>query len=295
LTGLEASGKSLIAAHMMANVQKDGGVAVLIDTENAINPEFYNAIGLNIAQLVYAQPGSVEDIFECIEKVIDTVRKKQENKKKVIIVVDSIAAASTKEELEGTYDKSGYGTVKAQLLGKAFRKITNLIGKEKIALVFTNQLRQKMNAPAFSDPWTTPGGKALPFAASTRVRLSITGKIKNKSGDVVGVKVKAIVIKNRLGPPFKVAEFNIFFDRGIDDDTSCLEFLKQHDVVSSGASMKYIDVNGEEHKFNAKEWSDFFQSHKAEIYQKMCDAMIMTYSTEQLEENDMSIDDGAEE
>lgn len=168
LNGLEGSGKSLIAAHMMANVQKEGGVAVLIDTENAINQEFFNAIGLDTAKLVYAQPDCVEEIFESIEKIIELVRKKQNNDKKVIIVVDSIAGAPTKQELEADYDKDGYATGKAIILSKAFRKITKLIGTQKIALVFTNQLRQKMNAPAFSDPWCVD-----PFTTKIKIRYPV--------------------------------------------------------------------------------------------------------------------------
>lgn len=137
---------------------------------------------------------------------------------------------------------------------------------------------------------TTSGGKSLPFHASVRIRLAVTGKIKSKAGDVIGVEIKATILKNRIAPPHKVVSFNIYFDRGIDDYTSSLDFLKETDIVTvSGPTMKYIDVNGEEHKFNSKEWHDFFDAHRAEIYQKMCDALIMMYSTGGLQSEDMEV------
>jgi recombination protein RecA len=293
------SGKSLIAAHMMANVQKEGGVAVLLDTENAVNPEFFRAVGLDLTKMVYATPETVEDIFTMIEKIIETVRRRQENNKKIIIVVDSVAAVPTKQETEANYDKDGYATGKAIILSKAMRKITHLIGKEKIALVFTNQLRQKLNAPAFSDPWTTSGGKAIAYHASTRLRLALTGKIKTKAGDVLGVHVKASVVKNRLGPPHRVAEFDVYFDRGIDDLQSWLSFCKSKDVVKTGgAYFTYTDNTGADHKMQGKDWSPFLSNNpelKTEIYNKMVEAVIMSYSSTGVTPDDIDISDGENE
>lgn len=298
LTGLEGSGKSLIAAHMMANVQREGGVVVLLDTENAVNPEFFEAIGLNFGQMVYAQPDTVEDIFVMIETIVNRVREKQGNDKKVIIVVDSVAGAPTKQEMEADYDKDGYATGKAIILSKAMRKVTSLIAKQKIALVFTNQLRQKMNAPAFSDPWTTSGGKAIAYHASTRIRLATTGKIANKDKEVIGVSVKASVIKNRLGPPYRTAEFNVYFDRGIDDLDSWLKFCKDKGLMkTAGAYVKYEDLEGKEHQFAGKEFKKFLTENPTlqdEIYNRMCETVIMSYSSEGLSEEDLDLSDAGD-
>ena len=165
LTGLEGSGKSLVGAQLIANTQKRGGVAVLIDTETAVNPEFFTAVGINMNKLVYVHISTVEDIFDAITNIIEKVRTGKDKEKLVTIIVDSVAAASTKKEMEADFGKDGYATDKAIIISKAMRKITGLLGRERIALVFTNQLRQKMNAPAFSDPWTTSGGKAIAFHA----------------------------------------------------------------------------------------------------------------------------------
>jgi recombination protein RecA len=165
------------------------------------------------------------------------------------------------------------------------RKITGLLGRERIALVFTNQLRQKMNAMAFSDPWTTSGGKAIAFHASTRIRLNLMGKISNNAGDVIGVKVKANIVKNRLGPPHRTAEFEIYFNRGIDDVGAWLKVMKELKLVKqAGAWYAYVDTStGEEIKFQSKDFSAFLDAdpeRKEAIYKEICDSLIMKYQSE---------------
>ena len=209
ITGLEASGKSLVAAHLLADTQKKGGIAVFIDTEYAVSPEFLTAIGVNMTDLLYVNVNTVEDIFDSIENIVAKVRG-SEKKRLVTIVVDSMAAASTKKEMASEHGADGYATGKAIAISKAMRKITELIARQRILLVFTNQLRQKIGFVGFGDPWTTSGGKALAFHASVRLRLKSTGQIK--IGDSpVGISTKATVIKNRMGPPMRSVEFNIFF------------------------------------------------------------------------------------
>ena len=294
LTGLEGSGKSLIGAQLIANTQLRGGVGVLIDTETAVNAEFFKAVGIDMNKLVYVQLQTVEEIFDAITVIIESVRKDPKKKDKLVtIVVDSVAAASTKKEMEADFGKDGYATDKAIIISKAMRKITGLLGRERIALVFTNQLRQKMNAMAFSDPWTTSGGKAIAFHASTRLRLSLLGKISNSSGDVIGVKVKANVVKNRLGPPHRTAEFEIYFNRGIDDLGSWLKVLKENKMVKqAGAWYAYVDpVTGEETKFQSKDFQAFLDAdpiRKEALYSEICDSLIMKYQSE-FDPEDVSI------
>lgn len=152
LQGLEGTGKSLIAAHIMANALKRDGVAVLIDTEAAVNKEWFDAIGVDTKNMLWVDGTTVEQIFASIEAMVETVRKSDKNKL-VVIVVDSLAGAPTEVEVAADYGKDGYATGKAIIISKALRKLTGMIARQKIALVFTNQLRQKLGAMPFADQW----------------------------------------------------------------------------------------------------------------------------------------------
>ena len=162
INGLESSGKSLLGAHILAETQKKGGVAVYIDTETSVSQEFMEVIGLDLGKMLYLHLETVEEIFEAIEEIVTKVRESDKDRCVTILVDSLAAAASTKVEMDADFDKDGYATSKAIIISKAMRKITQLIGREKVALVFTNQLRQKLGV-MFGDPWTTSGGKALPF------------------------------------------------------------------------------------------------------------------------------------
>tara|TARA_R110000803_G_scaffold30564_2_gene68860 strand:+ start:2057 stop:3214 length:1158 start_codon:yes stop_codon:yes gene_type:complete len=267
-TGLESSGKSLIMAHLLANTQKKGGLAVYIDTESALSEEFLIAIGVDVKNMLYIPMEKIEDIFEAIENIILEIRASDKDRI-VTIVVDSVAASTTYIEQEADYTKDGWATAKAIIMSKALRKITNLIGKEKIILAFTNQLREKLGA-MFGDKYTTSGGKALPFHASARVRLQAVGKIKNDEGDIIGVKTQATVVKNRYGPPFKKASFNIYFDSGIDDLTSWLETLKKYKVITVGGAWHTLvmEDTGEIIKFLSKDWRTILKRDDVRAYCK---------------------------
>ncbi len=296
-TGLEASGKSLIMAHLLANTQKKGGLAVYIDTENALSEEFLRAIGVDVSNMLYVPLETVEDIFEAIESIIESIRKSSKDRL-VTIVVDSVAGATTKIEQDADYSKDGWATSKAIVMSKAMRKITGMIGKQRVLLAFTNQLREKLGV-MFGDKYTTSGGKALGFHSTVRVRLNSIGKIKAKEGSkevIVGVQTEATIIKNRVGPPFKKAQFEIFFDSGIDDLNSWLNVLKDHDLVNqSGAWYTLInEETGEEVKFQSKDWKNILAKDpelKDYCYRQICDAVISKYKRDQSDPDNIQIDE----
>ena len=287
LNGLESSGKSLIGAHVLAETQKKGGVAVYIDTETAVSTDFLEAIGVDVKSMLYLHLETVEDIFSAIEEIVAKVRESDKDRL-VTILVDSLAAATTKVELEAEFDKDGWATSKAIILSKAMRKITQMIGRQRVALVFTNQLRVKLGA-MFGDPYTTSGGKALPFHASTRVRLKNKGQIKDSKKNTIGMTILAQVIKNRLGPPLRKAEFPLYFESGVDDEGSWLQVLKDHNLVKVGGAWYTMkDHNDKEIKFQSKEWATLLEDEdfKSYCYQMICDKVILKYT-----KADLGIDD----
>lgn len=326
LTGLEASGKSLMGGHLLAETQRRGGQAVFIDTESSVDRQFLTAIGVNIPTMMYVPLETVEEIFEKIEEIITAVRK-SEKKRLVTILVDSVAAASTLKEMAADHGQDGFATGKAIIISKAMRKITNLIAKQRICLCFTNQLRQKVGFVGLGDPYTTSGGKALAFHASLRLRLKSVGQIKNGDGEAIGIKTKCTVIKNRMGPPMRSVEFDIFFDRGIDNYGNWLEKLIEWDVVTNAKKVKVagekktkkqleeekeedkkaknlqfiMEVEGKEPETIVFEKKDFTKllNERAEckeyLYNKICQEFIMKYkSPTSGDGDDISYDSGAE-
>ena len=287
INGLESSGKSLLGAHILAETQKKGGVAVYIDTETSVSQEFLEVIGVDFSKMLYLHLETVEDIFHAIEEIVAKVRESDKDRL-VTILVDSLAAASTNVEMEADFDKDGWATSKAIVISKAMRKITQMIGRQRIALVFTNQLRVKLGA-MFGDPYTTSGGKALPFHASTRIRLKNKGQIKDSKKNVIGMTILAQVIKNRLGPPLRKAEFPLYFESGVDDEGSWLQVLKEHKLVKVGGAWYTMDDhNGNEIKFQSKDWAEKLEDEdfKSHCYDMICDKVILKYT-----KADLGIDD----
>jgi recombination protein RecA len=284
ITGLEASGKSLLAAHALAETQKKGGLAVYIDTESATSSEFLTAIGVDIKTMLYVPMETIEEIFETIETIVENVRKSDKDRL-VTIVVDSVMGASTKIEMSAEYDKDGYATSKSIILSKAMRKVTNWIARERICLIFTNQLRTKLGV-SFGDPWTTSGGKAIPFHASVRLRLKSVGQIKIKDS-IVGIKTRVTVVKNRMGPPLRSIDYDIYFESGIDNYGGWLTIMKDYKMVTqAGAWYTYEDIDtatGEvlsEVKFQSKDFMDKVISNPAmekRLYDRICEAYIFKY------------------
>ena len=292
INGLEGSGKSLIGAHALAATQKKGGLAVYIDTESAVSSEFLQAIGIDTENMLYVHLETVEEIFDTIETIVTKIRESDKDKL-VTILVDSLAAASTKVEMDADFDKDGWATAKAIVISKAMRKITQLIARQRVCLIFTNQLRQKLGV-MFGDPWTTSGGKALPFHSSTRIRLKNVGQIKDAKKNTIGIKIRAQVIKNRLGPPLRSADFSLYFDKGIDDFGSWLEVLKGHKLVKqAGAWYTLEDQDGKEHKFQSKDFGSLMADEETQkyVYDKICKASILKYDSEKLGIDDVTTTD----
>lgn len=294
ITGLESTGKSLIGAHILAETQKKGGLAVYIDTETSVNRQFLEAIGVNISTMLYLHPDTIEDIFTVITQIIAQVRE-SDKERVVTILVDSLAGTTTRKELEGDFDKEGWNTDKAIITSKALRKITQMIGRQQIALVFTNQLRVNLGV-TFGDPYTTSGGKALGFHASTRIRLKRLGMIKDTKDKnlVLGMKIRAQVIKNRLGPPMRHADFNLFFDKGIDDYSSWLEVLKSYELVKQGGAWYSMENHeGEIIKFQSKDFAAKLtenEDFKNYIYDIICEKHILKYKYKDRGIDDIKVD-----
>jgi recombination protein RecA len=288
ITGLEASGKSLLAAHTLAETQRKGGLAVYIDTEAATSSEFLTAIGVDLKTMLYVPLETVEEIFETIETIVEQVRKSDKDRL-VTIIVDSIMGASTKIEMSAEYDKDGYATSKSIILSKAMRKVTNWIARERICLIFTNQLRTKMGV-SFGDQWTTAGGKAIPFHASVRLRLKNTGMIKarvNGAEQVVGNKTNVQVVKNRMGPPNRKIDYEIYYDSGIDNYGGWLGVMKDFKLVSQSGAWYSLDDTDldtgevfETIKFQSKDFVEKVINNpemKERLYKRICDAYVFKY------------------
>lgn len=301
LGGLEGVGKSLIAAHALVSTQKKGGLAVYIDTENAVSKEFLEAIGVNLAKMLYVPLETVEDIFEAVESIIEGARKSSKDKV-VTIVIDSLAGATTKVEQAGDFDKTGWNTSKAIILSQAMRKITNLLGRSKVCMIICNQLRVKLGM-GFGDQFVSSGGKAIGYHSSVRIRLKAIGKIKLTAGekDVVGVKTEAHIFKNRMGPPERRVEFEIYYDSGIDNYTSWITTMLHYGLLEKvGFSVTYNRKDtGETIKFRAKNLRTMLEEDpvlKKLMYDDICDVYILKYKLgDSFSQEDVEVDSKQEE
>ena len=230
--GPESSGKTTVALHCVAEVQKEGGTAAFVDAEHALDPVYASKLGVNLDDLYISQPDSGEQALEITETLIRSGAID-------IIVIDSVAALTPQAELDGDMGDSHVG-MQARLMSQALRKITAASSKSKCTIIFINQLREKIGV-MYGNPETTTGGKALKFYASVRIEIRKADTLKDGS-DIVGNHVKAKVVKNKVAPPFKVAEFDIMYGTGISNMGCVLDLAVENgSVQKTGSWFSYND------------------------------------------------------
>ncbi|MHC5060460.1 MAG: recombinase RecA [Planctomycetota bacterium] len=244
LYGPESSGKTTLALHVIANAQKAGGVAAFIDAEHALDTTWAKKLGVDINSMLVSQPDTGEQALDITEMLI-------KSNSVDIIVVDSVAALVPAAEVNGEMGASHVG-LQARLMSQAMRKLTSVINKSKTSLVFINQIRMKIGV-MFGNPETTPGGNALKFYSSVRLDVRRISTIKDSSGQAVGNRVRARVVKNKVAPPFRTSEFDIMFDSGISYEGDLLDLGIDCEIVQkSGAWLNYGDMRLGQGRENAK-------------------------------------------
>ncbi len=229
--GPEASGKTTLAMHVIAEAQKAGGYAAFVDAEHAFDPKYAKNLGINTDELIISQPDSGEQALEITETLIRSAALD-------VIVIDSVAALVPRAELEGEMGDSHMG-LQARLMSQAMRKITGVISKTRTSCIFINQIREKIGV-MFGNPETTSGGRALKFYSSVRMDIRRIGSLK-QGDEVVGNRTKVKVVKNKVAPPFKVVEFNIMYGKGISRIAEILDLAVEFDIIEKRGSWYRYD------------------------------------------------------
>jgi len=243
--GPESSGKTTVALHMVAEVQKSGGVAAFIDAEHALDPEYAEKLGVNINDMLISQPDTGEQALEICEAL---VRSNAVD----IIVVDSVAALVPRAEIEGEMGDSHVG-LHARLMSQALRKLTGAVGKSNCICVFINQVREKVGV-VYGNPEVTTGGRALKFYSSIRLEVR-KGEAIKQGAEIVGNRTKVKVVKNKMAPPFKVAEFDIMYGQGASKESILLDLGSSLDIIKkSGTWYSYNDVRMGQGRENSKQY-----------------------------------------
>ncbi len=260
--GPESSGKTTLMLHVIANAQKQGGLAAFIDAEHALDPAYAKKLGVNLDDLLVSQPDSGEEALSICETLARSNALD-------VIVVDSVAALVPKAELEGEMGMATMG-MQARLMSQALRKLTAILAKAKTTCVFTNQMREKVGV-MFGSPETTPGGKALKFYASVRIDIRRKETLKDAAGNATGNHVKVKVVKNKVAPPFAEAEFDIIYNHGINKEGSILDVgIEQGVVEKKGAWLQFQgELIGQ-----GKEAAQKALAEKPDVAQKIVEAIM---------------------
>lgn len=254
--GPEASGKTTLSQHIVAQLQKQGGVAAFIDAEHALDPEYAKRIGVNVDELYISQPDTGEQALDILETL---VRSNAVD----VVVVDSVAALTPRAEIEGDMGDSHMG-LQARLMSQALRKLAGVISKSKTTVIFINQIRMKIGV-VFGNPETTTGGNALKFYSSVRIEVRRAAQIK-QGEQIIGNRVKAKVVKNKVAAPFKTTEFDIMYNEGID---------LVGDILDTGVAFGVIEKSGNTHSFHGtklavgREASKTFLREHMDLFQEI--------------------------
>ncbi|MBE5733753.1 MAG: recombinase RecA [Clostridiales bacterium] len=261
--GPESSGKTTVALHCIAETQKAGGIAAFVDAEHALDPVYAKALGVNLDELYVSQPDTGEQALDITASLV--------NSKAVdIIVVDSVAALTPKAEIEGDMGDSHVG-LQARLMSQALRKLTAITNKSKTCIIFINQLREKVGV-MFGNPEVTAGGKALKFYASVRIDVRKADALKDSNG-AYGNHTKAKIVKNKVSPPFKTAEFDIIFGKGISKGSCLIDLGLQYDIIQKSGS--WFSYEGEKIAQGREKAVDYFENNPEiakEVEQKILQA-----------------------
>ena len=258
--GPESSGKTTVALHAIAQVQKTGGIAAFVDAEHALDPVYAKKLGVDLENLYVSQPDTGEQALDIVDALVRSGAVD-------LIVVDSVAALTPKAEIEGDMGDSHVG-LQARLMSQALRKLTGFINKSKTCVIFINQLREKVGI-MFGNPETTPGGKALKFYASVRIDVRKGEALKDSDG-IMGNKTKAKIVKNKLAPPFKTAEFDILYGEGISQEGCIIDLGVGCDVIAkSGAWFSYQGEKVAQGRERMREWLRANPEQAREIEEKI--------------------------
>lgn len=231
LYGPESSGKTTVALHVVSEMQKRGGTAAFVDAEHALDPDYAKKIGVKVNDLLISQPDSGEQALQIVESLVHSGAVD-------IVVVDSVAALTPRKEIEGEIGDSHVG-LQARLMSQALRKLTSVVAQKNCTVIFINQIRMKIGV-VYGNPETTPGGKALKFYSSVRIEVRRAAKVK-KGEDIVGNRVRAKVVKNKVAPPFRTAEFDIIYNEGIS---------RYGDVINTGVKYGVVERRGSSYSYD---------------------------------------------